>query len=855
MPELLNPFTQRFSEVAEKKIKEEKNERVRTNAFYLTKNNVDFFGSRDEEKRSEVATKILDEFGRGYRNVDDIKAAVNDPNRDNRRAEADLVSLSESVFIAMNLSVSGEENNLITDLMTPEQIDENLPKQFKGIGEEIIKIILVNADRYSLVKTNETVDKTDLFVSKGANSREEIYKKWDETVKELPENSLVKQYLEVGKLVLNDLGIEVNRQEKSQSVLMETAERMVKATEGMTESVQKLLAKYNISPDAYLKARGDDWSGFKPRPRTNADGEFEGYENGWVVSETKLAEAMKYMADDLRWSSWTPPDWFKKKDPIEQARMEFMIMVNDGASFLKKFQNADLDKCRLNPLYTAWNNESFSTLFNEDFKLVSSKLIHDLCEIYVNKDGVRTTGFKQKDGNLDPDVKDKLFHLNNYKEELALFLAKKNGREKPNPMDLMNAYTAWNIRFLFGDTSFMDNRLRAVPPAAGIVSDKLRTLNPEAKSRKKWRMVDKMKLVDQKTLIASEWFGGPVATWVQSIAQNEFDAGEALDKKTGKTLQEKIAEGDFELFSNVSCYGLFDVIGSDKLFDKDGISLEEKNKKTTLSQLLWNYADYNEGTKEFNKKERDLSKLEGMDFSFGNSQMDFLSDFRDMQETAVRSFNVITGKMPADKGPESVINELRSSVGEAENIKLNGLPLLRYSRRPEFWGLAMVGAFGVDLSRLSTDHIYIKLPKGHAESSYNIYIGTFLKNQLLLRDSSDFSVKEIMKYLGCVATHYPNYGLDRTNTINQMLRDYRRTQELGRRAEKRISEFGFTSLINNLPKEIETVQNEELNEMYQNWKRAAKVRDAISADRLREEIVERFEQIRKQLNTTNAVLA
>ena len=59
-------------------------------------------------------------------------------------------------------------------------------------------------------------------------------------------------------------------------------------------------------------------------PRIGENGDYEGQDRAWVISPENAAEAMKFMAYDLRWQSWTPPEWFKRLDGETQARIEYI---------------------------------------------------------------------------------------------------------------------------------------------------------------------------------------------------------------------------------------------------------------------------------------------------------------------------------------------------------------------------------------------------------------------------------------------------------------------------------------------------------------------------------------------------
>ena len=195
------------------------------------------------------------------------------------------------------------------------------------------------------------------------------------------------------------------------------------------------------------------------------------------IDQKHLADGVKGIAGDLRWNDWTPPEWFKeleKNDPESAYRVSVMVMLNEGANWVNKV-GPNLDKILASEMFFAFDNEKFTKLFNHDFKLVTSKMLHDLCEPYTDQNGRTCMRYKEvrsdKGGNdIDSEVMKKLVGIKDYKEEMAKFLAKQGGREEPNFMDRMNAYTAWNMFYMFGDSSLAD-RMRVLPTYGKVIND------------------------------------------------------------------------------------------------------------------------------------------------------------------------------------------------------------------------------------------------------------------------------------------------------------------------------------------------------------------------------------------------
>jgi len=484
-------------------------------------------------------------------------------------------------------------------------------------------------------------------------------------------------------------------------------------------------------------------------PRIGENGDYEGQDRAWIISPENAAEAMKFMAYDLRWQSWTPPEWFKRLDGETQARIEYMVMVNDGAAMLTR-AGKDLDKITGNPMYFVFDNEKFTKLFNDDFKAVTSKMLHDLCEKYVDQNG--RTCMRYKEGinqmgkpGIDAKVEKKLEGIRDYKEEMAKFLAKKNGREEPNYMDKMNSYTAWNMWFMMGDSSLADRR-RVLPTYTGVICDGLRTLNPEYKALGKWKVSKGDVMADK--LFGAEWFGGPIGSYVQTVMKVEEDLGnKGIDG--GNTLRENIYDGTLPIFANKTCYGFFDFTSAGRdLYDNDTKTnklYDLKKKDDTLSTLLYDCVEF-DGDGNF------VSIKKDNDFSFGKSQLDFMNEFRDQQEAAALAFNCMMGKEDI-RDVDKLVNKIRTAFGMVDNIKINGSRVFSYTTRPDLWADMLLGSFGVDMSRLSNKHIRLKTQQIKAndgrivEPSYNLYLSDFLTGTLKL-SNNDVNLNEIMRYMG-----------------------------------------------------------------------------------------------------------
>ena len=495
----------------------------------------------------------------------------------------------------------------------------------------------------------------------------------------------------------------------------------------------------------------------------------------WQISPEYAAEAMKNM-DQMYWQSYTPPEWMKGLDSETQARIECMIDINMGAVILGK-AGKDLERIKFNDMYFKFNNERLTKLFNPNFKLALSKMLNDLCELYKDRNGhmcLRYKEGKDKDGKpgISEEVLSKLRNIAKYKEDLAKFLAEQDkGKKEPPYIYRMNAYTAWNLFYMFGDSSVADRR-RSLPTYGGIISDALRTLNPEYKALGKWKVSKND--VPESSLEAAEWFGGPLGTYVQTVMQLERSLGRPLDGT--KTLREKIISGDLPILKAKTFYGFFDFVAGDKnLFDKNGVNFINKGRKETLASLLMYYAFDKDGNfiSDENKRE---------DFSFGHNQVDFLNLYRDQMEAAVLTFKAMTGKLDT-KDIGGYVSDIRTAFGMVDGISVNGDHLYKYTKDWGTWGSMLLGSFGVDMQKLSTDFIYLRVTRPEA---YSINVGDFLYKDLGLM-GSDVDLTKLMRFLGVDirdGERYDGLGVS-TRTGKKRIEIERRTNILYRRIRQK----------------------------------------------------------------------
>jgi len=541
----------------------------------------------------------------------------------------------------------------------------------------------------------------------------------------------------------------------------------------------------------------------------------------WEISPENAAMAMKFMDSSMRWQSYTPPEWFKKigkeKDGGEkQARIEYMVMVNNAAAGVL-YAGKDLEKILGNKSAFGFTNEQMTKLFNEDFKMVTSKILNDFCEFYTDQNGVKCLRYKEKfylldksepdgfakgaDGKrkevvditrakrsdyaqtIDEDVIKKIENIMSYKDTLADFLAKQNKRSKPDYMDQMNAYTAYNLAFAMGDMSIWD-RMRILPTYEGVICDALRTLNPEYKALGKWQVWKGGKVRKESDLFSAEYFGGPVADWVLGVMKLERDLGrtekggkEVFESKPidgRKTFKEKIIDGDMSFLANKTYYGFFDFVNGGRDLYKDPEGKERfwkgedfSGEKVTLAELLMKYASFD--------KEGNAAK-KGEEFNFGHKSVTFMNEFRDSLEGAILAYNCTMGKVDV-KDPALWARNLKDKMGMVNGIQFNGKPPFKYARDPSFWRDAIIGSFGYDKRRISSDHPYVfrQPEKSGIYPSYNKYLYHMLADTFRL-SNNDVNFNQLMRLLGVDVAD----GED-PNSVRVTIRNNRlETKEIGR---------------------------------------------------------------------------
>lgn len=841
-----NNFEEMIAKSAEVKIKEAKIKNTHDNAVDLIENSSEFFGPF-KEVQEDVANRVFTRFKRGYRSFGDIEVASNDSSKNKKVALADMDSLVDSVFIAMNAVARGGE--LVTDSLTAEQIDGYLPDSFKGIGEKIKEKGIKGIDdkvKEHLLEVNTMVDARKMLNPENVSIRGTAYEIWGKVAEKEPEDSIVRQYVEAWRTTLSNLGIkEVEENKVDGDVFEEKRERKGKRKKGDVKPIY------------------DDKGEFMG---------FEGETSDWQLSAEYAAEAMKYMDSSMRWSTYTPPRWFKdlaknpdgsvnEKGKEMQARIEYMVMVNNAAANLL-YAGKDLDKIMQNKAAFGFKNRQMSLLFNEDFKFVTSKMLNDLCEFHVDQNGQESLRYKLKqvtgkNGDkkmiINEDVREHIEEVEDYEEDLAKALAKENGRTEPNYMDKMNAYTAWNLFFAMGDSSLADT-MRIFPTYEGIISDALRTLNPEYKALGKMQIVKSGQVKEDEDLIEAEYFGGKVADYLLNIMKMERDLGhdEIIDGKKvhisksidgGKTMRQKILDGELSFLSNKMFYGFFDFVNGgrdlvegdnrkskNKFYDKDD---ESRREELSLGQLIRGYA-----FKEVNGEIKEIHKEERREFSFGDKTTTFMNEFHDSLEGAVMASNCLTGK-EVIKDPTEWIVKFKSALGMVSGVKFNNRPAFSYAKDPEFWRDILIGSFGYDVRRISSDYVALKKPDvkpGELEQSYNLYLADLFMVDFKI-NNSDLDLNEVFRLLGVDVDRGENPASFGVTLRNDHFEKRERLRTIGLNEKvRKLSKYddlpeNFENLINNVAG-FEQNDSPDFKRMKRDFDRAIRNRSYKNAERL-----------------------
>lgn len=658
---------------------------------------------------------------------------------------------------------------------------------------------------------------------------------------------------------------------------------------------------------------------YEPPVYNKDSGEWEGGSK-WELSPEFTAEAMKYMDHAMRWTSYTPPEWFKELPSSLQAKLEYMVAVNGAAANLM-YAKKDLDKVMSNDAVFGFTHEQLNALFDDDFKWVYSKMLNDFCEIGLkttDQNGIQTLRYKEKyyafdykakdgdgaflDGNdsgrkiipetpdnlgkgvrtIDVNVFNMIKNIKGYEDNLALVFAnykqkeadrmgivvgkgiwetyKKNvyrdgkiihrkgdfvldddGNKKAGYLCKMNAYTAYNFFFAMGDSSLAD-RKRILPTFNGVISDAIRTLNPEYKARAKWQVEKSGQarhLSKKDFLLESEYFGGPVGRYILTVAKLERDIGRPISGD--KTIMEKIYDGEINPFPDKTYLGFGDFFNTsrdleftskDRSFDKD----------FSFNELIYKYGKYDS---EGNFIKNDSNP----DFRFkSQSSTTFENEFFDSLDAAVFTGRCIMGKEKVEDlgefgakimGAFGMVNGIKIGTGE------NQIRPFSYTRSPEVIRSILVGVFGADFGRLSSEYIPIvkKLGKEKVEINYDLFVYDVLTSNRMGMglNANEINLNKVMRLLGVKIEpgKMPNSNVFRAMSAGRRERlerdrTYELLQEQKRLSYKGETTKGMTSLISVFDSIKGKSVDEDYKRMVNSFERAIDFGDLSYAKRLLE---------------------
>lgn len=777
---VLNPM-EFMKKTAEASRVKENNKKTQDITKKLVDNSGIFAGQIEEERSQLVCQEIFVNLGTKYQPdekgsvVGGIESTLKNPSATDIQktiATENLNILGNTAFRAINFSFRDYPEGLITSALTGQQIDDFLPVEMKGLGKYVVEADsrLNENERKSILDINSNVSS---IIDDENVSIKNVLKQIIEETNEKPDDSLEKQYGQLAvSVVLENKNIEIGKNQSREAV----------------GDIDKLTS-CDYEPPVFNKEK-DEWEGG----------------SRWELAPEYAAMAMKYMDHSMRWQTYTPPEWYKKLDEETQYKIEVMIAINETAAGLL-YAGKDLDKILGNRSAFSFTHEKMNVLYDNEFNLAESKMLNDLCEFYPDQNGIDCLRYKEKfyafnyktikfiDKNgvdieygdeitrkheinedetnigkgvrmIDQDVMYKLQNVMDYKESIAVFLASREGAkytwetykkddskghkagdivkdEKGNPvphwMNKMNAYTIWNKVFGMGDTSVWD-RMRILPTWDGVMSDAVRTLNPEYKAKAKWQIMKSGRIRQDQSLLEFEYFGGNISDYVSNVMIMERDLAKRdkngdivkLSPITGtETLREKILNGKMRLLSAKTFYGLND-------FVNEGRDLKN-NSGRSLARVVMDYASFD---KDGNYE------IKGDKVEFRRGQTAFMNEFRDSLEAAITAHQYMTGKADA-KDLKVWARNIKDKMGMLNGIIWNGKRPFSYTRNPAFWRDVLIGTYGADMNRLSTDHISINNPedKSGNKKSYSFYIYDLLKSTLQITNTN-VNIQETMRLLG-----------------------------------------------------------------------------------------------------------
>lgn len=806
----------------------------------------DFLAPKGKEKdgRSDAMSKVFETLKNGTKSFSEINNVINDFEANGERSsyrvghvedlKNDKQILIEAVNLAVDELIGGDPTLVEHFYLGSKHVDSMMDSSLAGLGWEISKNFVgsvdVNAALNSLEITRQSLDTTSEANVKMFLKKEEAIIDRISKMDFTDESEVKQQDKVVERLNAELLGLTPKEKKEIDPELKRVLEYIARTKRRVGHRADDIDPGEDFDPGGIDLLTGD---------MREAK-----YYSRFDITAAAFAMALKVMdIDGARFDAYRPTEWYKALPKETRDAIDVMMEVGKAAS-ATYYYGKDTDKFVGSKVTFNFTLEKMRTLFNSDFKLVMSKMLNDLCEEYQDqnllwcmryKEGlyqlpkmkksesegrdvydlaanedVDDEGFLLRNGErilldekneehrkigkrgLAPETIKKIRFIEDYKDELAYFLAEQkgddffmryeedidghrkgefimeNGKRVPNPLCNMYANTAWNLWYGMGDSSLAD-RMRVLPTWDKIISDGLRTLNPEYKALSKWMIWKSGGEKTPKDLEEAEYFSGEVGDYVIKVMQMERDLAKArygekseikevaLDGK--KTMRQKILEGEAQLMPDKMMYGFFDFVnGGRDLVRGDGKKFfdrfEGQNEKLSLAQLLMRHA-YKKVEEEVDGKKvkktvfvTDVS--ERLDFDFKADQVSFMNEFRDAYEAAVLMNSCIMGKADA-KNPEVWARTIKSAQGMVNGIKFNNERYFKYTKSPELWRAMVVAAFGADKNKMSSDYIPIIRPptkgKFTNERPYSFVVYDLLtKNLGLSKDNVD--LVRVMQLLG-----------------------------------------------------------------------------------------------------------
>lgn len=752
----MNPFAEKFAKSVEARIEADKIKNTHNNAVYLFKNRDNFFGADNEEKKSEIAVKIFSSFNRTpqYTDFNSMVEASKDAGKNPRIAFGDIDSLAESVQIVMDMSVLG--TNLITDEMTAEQIDDNLIEEMKGIGKRIKEKRLMDNVKDNLIEINSKIEQGNLFNTQDKVVRSDVYQKWGEKVKTLPESSYVKKYVEVARSVFEDLGLEVV--DDSQKKLDMVVEKISAVADVLSESGISEPDGRAIVENQHAKDPGKEYrSPYEIDPRSFVDAIFN-------QTSPRLY--------------FTPaPEWVRKLPPKEQYLLKIQQKLANGAEYKLGVKDISADKARQSEVYNFPETELKYIYEMPGVKEAMETFVGDLFEPY-REDGRIFLRLKLSgDGKLDPLVAKKCgdigsnFSFEDYKEEMF----KKMALRKLYPAKIGEINGDW-------ETVYKGVIEDYIKKTRGDFKENKRNIGrtdnrTDAELEHKW-ITDNA--LEEKKAVATAWNFLFVGNIVESA-----DTGRNLKPSQINSDKIRTMMMPLEKFLQKASIRKGKVQGSEELFggslalwakrrlEEDGTNFSQKlvyaadndRTKMTDEQAQWRLMpkrtmcsfndEYHVKTKDGQEMTFSEALLNKKEIDFKENDLDVFVSLRDTWDEVISVSPFLIGKgeySPVQqpekfssaveklKGLVTGINKLRLTPEEADKQKRT-FGHEKYVDCPEFYAWLLANAVGIEIN-LDTPILNRTAMKADSDT-YNDHINNLVR-LLNLDPSISLKTKEIL---------------------------------------------------------------------------------------------------------------